>query len=61
VAAKPIIAIVIMIKVDSENDRLNVEKISTKRKIKMKPKNILKLVFTRKSKEPKGSAFLLKA
>jgi hypothetical protein len=54
-------AIVIISKVDAKKGRLNIEKISKKRKIKMKPKIILKLVFTRKSKELNGSVFLLRA
>jgi hypothetical protein len=54
-------AIAIISKVDIKKEKLNMEKISTKRKIKINPKIILKLVFTRKSKELNGSVFLLKA
>jgi hypothetical protein len=61
VIAKPIIAVVIISKVDAKKEILNIEKISAKRKMKVNPKIILKLVFTRKSKELNGSVFLLKA
>jgi len=61
VTAKPITAIAIISKVEIKKERLNIEKIRTKRKIKIKPKIILKLLFCKKSKELNGSTFLPKA
>jgi hypothetical protein len=46
--------------VDIKKGTLKMEKMKTKRKMKTKPKIILELVFTRKSKELNGSIFLLK-
>jgi hypothetical protein len=61
VVAKPITAIAITSKVDVKKERLNIEKIRTKRKIKIKPKIILKLLFCKRSKELNGSTLLPKA
>jgi len=58
--AKPAIANARIVKVEIKNGRLKEEKISKKRKMKIKPKIILKLVLTRKSNAAKGSRFLLK-
>jgi hypothetical protein len=58
--AKPTIANARIAKVEIKKGRLKEEKISKKRKMKIKPKIILKLVLTRKSNEAKGSLFLVK-
>lgn len=58
--AKPTTANAITDKVETIKGRLKKEKISIPRKMKIKPKIILKLALTTKSNETKGSVFLLK-
>ena len=59
--AKPTIANASVAKVEIKKGRLKEERISKKRKMKIKPKIILKLVLTRKSNDAKGSLLLVTA
>ena len=60
VTTKLLIAIAIIASEDTQKEILKIENNKIKRKIKAKPKKILKFVLVRKSKEEKGSFFFLK-